>query len=499
MVKQLIKVAEDPTVGRYVAANVDLAAWQVALVERPLIRGPSQVTRPVCLGCLKSITADSAVRCERCGWPMCPDSNCSDDEWHKAECDWTVTRRKQKIEIKDFTNPHPSYQSITVIRCLYQKHNNPEVWAKLTKLESHCASRRGGSKYETDRIWIADHLRRFFKLDPTEWPADEILRVCGIVQVNGHEVPLTDPPYVAIYDAGSMLEHSCVPNCSKSFTRDGHLLIRTAAAAVESGGHLSISYTDVLWGTAQRLAHLADTKFFVCKCPRCSDPTELGTYFSGVKCATEDCMGYSLPNVHPSTDDPFDVEWTCNFCSTVADPNQIELSLAHVGRDMAAMNRRDPKHCQMFLDHYVSAGDLHPNHYYFTEVRLNLAQLYGQLEGQPLDTLSSEQLSHKRELCLKVLKVADALFPAECRIRGALMFELHAVMAEDARRSQHDTNAVMEALLRSKSYLEQAENLLKYEPKELPEGQMAAQCKQNAIDLDLLLKKLHESIGSAPM
>jgi hypothetical protein len=54
-------------------------------------------------------------------------------------------------------------------------------------------------------------------------------------------------------------------------------------------------------------------------------------------------------------------------------------------------------------------------------------------------------------------------------------------------------------LQRSKFYLEQAENLLKYEPKELPEGQMAAQCKQNAIDLDLLLKKLHESIGSAPM
>lgn len=174
-----------------------------------------------------------------------------------------------------------------MIRCLYQKHKNPEVWAKLTKLESHCASRRGGSKYETDRVWIADHLQRFFKLDPTEWPAEEILRVCGIVQVNGHEIPLTDPPYVAIYDAGSMLEHSCLPNCSKSFTSDGQLLIRTAASAVENGGHLSISYTDVLWGTAQRLAHLADTKFFVCKCPRCSDPTELGTYFSGVKCTIE--------------------------------------------------------------------------------------------------------------------------------------------------------------------------------------------------------------------
>lgn len=124
-------------------------------------------------------------------------------------------------------------------------------------------------------------------------------------------------------------------------------------------------------------------------------------------------MGYTLPNVHPSTDDPFDIEWICNFCSAVADPNAIESCLAHVGKDMAAMNRRDPKHCCTFLEHYVSAGNLHPNHYYFTEIRLNLAQLYGQLEGEPLDKLSQEQLNQKRELCLKVLKIADVLFPGK--------------------------------------------------------------------------------------
>lgn len=124
-----------------------------------------------------------------------------------------------------------------------------------------------------------------------------------------------------------------------------------------------------------------------------------------------DCMGYVLPNVHPSANDPFDVQWTCNFCSIIADPNRIELSLAHVGKDMAAMNRRDPKHCRMFLDHYVSTDTLHPNHYYFTEIRLNLAQLYGQLEGEPLNELSQEQLNHKRELCLKVLKIAEVIFP----------------------------------------------------------------------------------------
>jgi len=95
----------------------------------------------------------------------------------------------------------------------------------------------------------------------------------------------------------------------------------------------------------------------------------------------------------------------------IADPNKIEQSLAHVGKDMAAMNRRDPKHCRLFLDHYVSAGNLHPNHYCFTEIRLNLAQLYGQLEGEPLDKLSQVDLDHKKELCLKVLKISNVLFP----------------------------------------------------------------------------------------
>lgn len=53
------------------------------------------------------------------------------------------------------------------------------------------------------------------------------------------------------------------------------------------------------------------------------------------------------------------------------------------------------------------------------------------------------------ESCICLLIIITVVFVsiAECRIRGSLMFELHAVMAEDARRSQHDTNAVMEALL----------------------------------------------------
>lgn len=102
-------------------------------------------------------------------------------------------------------------------------------------------------------------------------------------QVNGHEVPLTSPPHVAIYEIASMLEHSCVPNCNKSFSNDGELIIR-ATRFIPKGEHISICYTDPLWSTLNRLEHLAMTKFFLCQCVRCTDPTELGTYYSALNC-----------------------------------------------------------------------------------------------------------------------------------------------------------------------------------------------------------------------
>ena len=33
-----------------------------------------------------------------------------------------------------------------------------------------------------------------------------------------------------------------------------------------------------------RRENLLETKYFACACPRCSDPTELGTHMSSLKC-----------------------------------------------------------------------------------------------------------------------------------------------------------------------------------------------------------------------
>lgn len=88
---------------------------------------------------------------------------------------------------------------------------------------------------------------------------------------------------MAVYSTASMLEHSCQPNCSKSFTCEGNIVIHTAVP-VKRGTHLSICYTDGLWSTGSRRHHLKETKYFSCRCQRCLDPTEFKTYFSAVTC-----------------------------------------------------------------------------------------------------------------------------------------------------------------------------------------------------------------------
>lgn len=61
-------------------------------------------------------------------------------------------------------------------------HNKP-LWEKLKNLQSHCAERRNTYKYEKDKRMVAQFLRRFYKLED-DFTDEEILRVCGIIEVS---------------------------------------------------------------------------------------------------------------------------------------------------------------------------------------------------------------------------------------------------------------------------------------------------------------------------
>jgi hypothetical protein len=107
--------------------------------------------------------------------------------------------------------------------------------------------------------------------------------VCGVLTVNAHELPVTPVPTQALYANISLLEHSCINNASKHFDGDFRVVVR-AAVNIKKGEHISINYSDPMWGTTARQLHLGETKYFTCHCERCSDPTELGTMFSSIRC-----------------------------------------------------------------------------------------------------------------------------------------------------------------------------------------------------------------------
>ena len=56
---------------------------------------------------------------------------------------------------------------------------------------------------------------------------------------------------------------------------------------------MTISYTDLLAPTAVRQYELLHNKLFLCGCPRCADPRELGSDCSAVRCSA--CLKVLLP------------------------------------------------------------------------------------------------------------------------------------------------------------------------------------------------------------
>lgn len=67
------------------------------------------------------------------------------------------------------------------------------------------------------------------------------------------------------------------------FLRVYRIRLRTTLK-IPTGGELYGSYTHSLLPTMLRREHLLESKYFACACPRCSDPTELGTHMSSLKC-----------------------------------------------------------------------------------------------------------------------------------------------------------------------------------------------------------------------
>ncbi|XP_017473030.1 PREDICTED: protein msta [Rhagoletis zephyria] len=469
------KVEYSDQLGRCLVATRSIKPFEIIMKEAPLICTPSQVTSPVCLGCLNGIEPSDYIECDKCGWPLCG-IECKGKAEHLAECDFTV-ERGSKVSIKEFTSPHPLYQCMGTVRCLLLSQNDPEKWKRFLELESLEKQRRGSMQWKADLESIGKFIPRFFKT--SDFNEELIMKTIGILQINGHEVPATDPPHVAVFNNASFLEHSCYPNLAKSFTKDGGLIL-WAPHAIKRNTHLSICYSDAVWGTVERQQHLMHTKLFKCACIRCMDVTEFGTNYDAFHCTESNCEGVILPL---STKD-WNSKWSCLTCGNQADISFVKNILEKAGKDLGAMSKT-VENCIKYIKHYKKW--LTSRHYYICQAKIQLVQLIG-TDPKELMVVPEDKLNLKLEYVKELIDLYEKLAPCEVRMLGTFCFELHSAIAEHTRRVALQTtlspkNMLEESLL----YVEKCINYLQHECDLFVEGHILIQARINRDALRMVL------------
>ncbi|XP_035444047.2 SET domain-containing protein SmydA-8-like [Spodoptera frugiperda] len=441
---RLVQTSDDD-VGRHLVASHDLSPGDIVLTERPLVFGPKAMLDPEvampCVGCYKPVFTESGERCTKCGWPVCS-GNCpglKDPRHHGAECD--ILSLRPECVLKNMADYY-RHDALMPLRCALLQKTDPEGWKQLLDLQSHMECRPPGSEaYEEANEFIVEYIINNFinKMDEKlrksyEITSELLHRICGIIDTNALEIRLPQGTELsALYAVTCKMEHSCMPNTKHtSFAfnpkdrKDLYEITIKAVVPIMKNDHIATMYSHALWGTQARRQHLKDSKYFACKCPRCSDPTELGTYLSAMRCLGDEnkpCDGIHLP------EDPLDDEtdWVCNKCPVRVSSSQVHMIMSQMGEDVEAVLMMEGS--VTILENLLCrlAMFLHPNHYYMYSLKHSLVQLYGREQGYT----SMDILDKKIKMCRELISITKALDPGNARLslyNTVLQHELHSAL-----------------------------------------------------------------------
>ncbi|XP_075212902.1 SET domain-containing protein SmydA-8-like isoform X2 [Lycorma delicatula] len=410
------KVERNDKVGRYAVASRDLEPGETFLEELPIAVGPKSCSPLLCLGCYTYV--DGSILCSQCRWPICS-SECGLNPLHaEAECK-VFSSAKVTFQLQeDPSAPSPQFECITPLRVLLVKESDPERWEReVGPMESHCKERKAEQEWNTEQVNIVDFLLKKCKLNDRF--NDELIHfVCGVLETNCFEVKTDNgKPIRGLYPQLAILSHNCVANTTHSVIpqNDYRVYVRTTIK-VQAGQELFSSYTYSIAPTLTRRANLRFTKYFDCNCKRCSDPTELGTHMSSLKCTK--CDNGLILSTAPL--DP-EAKWNCNSCEFHLTADQVKRIYKLIESEIEQLESLP------MVDYTIEQGEkilrqyrsvLHPKHAFNTSIRHSLVQLYGRANGYTFEDLPDILLERKIELCEQILSVINVIEPGYSRIRG---------------------------------------------------------------------------------
>ncbi|XP_017051435.1 SET domain-containing protein SmydA-8 [Drosophila ficusphila] len=440
---------EDAQLGRYLMVTQDVAAGQIVFIEEPLVVGPKWYLSDAekegsvvpCVGCFAPCRLGKH-QCRRCRWPVCS-SGC---EHEALECSVLSLGTAPPARADTRTlNDYFRGDALLVLKCLLLQRQSPAKWNALLEMQSHEEERKGTDLHEEAEKRVVNYLQQRFlrRLNQTkpkllhDCGSELLHRLCGIIETNFMVIELPSGVELSgLFRQACMMEHACQPNCDFQFDAITQQIAVRAGCDLRKGEHLQITYTNILWGTQLRQHHLRLTKHFSCRCSRCMDPTEYGTYFSALAClgdVNQTCSGNHLPV------DPLDenTQWKCNSCPMLVDGAYVSELQTHMTDQVDSLMAGCPSANQVELLLARLSQMLHPNHFHTFNLKHTLIQLYGNEAGLELVGLSSAQLERKLRLCDELYNVCRRLDPHSIKLAiyvTVILIEIAHTLEEQARR-----------------------------------------------------------------
>ena len=347
--------------GRYLVATRDIHPLQLIMTDSPCVVGPPAKTVPVCLECLAPLTPASPP-CPGCSLPLCAPS-CFSGPLHHQECS-LLSSSQHSISIKDYSSPHILYSAIVPLRMwLLKTSNNNQGWQKVNFLQEGDPEELGKSKMWNE---VADYITNIMNIK--DFPKDEVLRLTGIKATNANSLEPTGVSGTGLYPLYPLMNSYCYCNTMYTIDKVTKQMEVRAQRFIPAGAEITTRYVIPMMGQPARSNYIWNNWGFICSCERCSDPTELCTMFSGVRCMDDD--GYLLPAKLCKPGD----SWLCDHCGQIVEEKDIVARLDRLENIIDNTNLTDAEEGERLLE-YLGLH-LHHNHHYILRVKTELLHLY---------------------------------------------------------------------------------------------------------------------------
>lgn len=404
--------------GRHLVAVQDLRVGEIAFTEIPFaFVSRFQCRESHCAHCLNFMS--SSISCNYCGdvFYCCKECLESDALVHdhlcslldristiafETRCDVDLLRLALRICSEAYSaqprKPHTTFKDI--LGLMHQQEAFSPEWREAVD-----AGVKACWQY------FPEHLKSISIVD-----VPEIVRICCRINVNAHGLNAlghrnTDVG-LGLFCISPLINHSCDPNCV--FVSVGREMRLVANRPIAKSEEITISYIDSFETRISRKEELLRSKFFSCKCNRCSTPIEnsVDRFLDGILCPNPKCSDSILLSKEE--------ELYCSFCSSTYSLEALEsiqLEILEL-KTLAAKHRKngERRREKELLETFMkrSKNVYHTLHVQVMDSRVRLMNCYDQLR----------LLSDSTAVVSEIIKSLDQVLPVYHKETANFLFHL---------------------------------------------------------------------------